>query len=71
MSPETPDVPVSLQGDMLRGIKAIATFLDIPERSAYNLAANGRLPGCFQLGRIWCARRSTLLQNLRRREQAV
>jgi hypothetical protein len=71
MIPETPDVPISLHGDMLRGIKAIAKFLDVPERVAYNLVANGQLPGCFQLGRIWCARRSTLLENLRRREQAV
>jgi hypothetical protein len=64
-------VPNTLKGDMLRGIKEIAAFLDLTERQTYHLVASGRLEGCFQMGRIWCARRSTLLGHLRRREGAA
>ncbi|MGA3063793.1 MAG: DNA-binding protein [Methylocystis sp.] len=63
--------PDTLRGDMLRGVREIASFLDLSERQAYNLVANGQLPGCFQLGRIWCARRTTLIEHLRRLERGA
>jgi len=65
---DTAAVPETLRGDLLRGIRAIAEFWGIPERQAYHLASTGRLPGCFQIGRIWCARKSTQIERLRRLE---
>ncbi len=61
--------PTSLKGDMLKGVKAIALFLDLPERQVYHLCATGQLPGIFKLGRLYHARRSALVEELRRREQ--
>jgi hypothetical protein len=61
--------PPTLGDDMLQGIKTIADFLGIQERTAYHLASSGRLPGAFKLGRLWYARRSTLVENIRALEK--
>ena len=61
--------PSTLRGDMLKEIKAIAGFLDLPDRQVYHLCATGQLPGVFKLGRLYHARRSVLLEHMIRREQ--
>lgn len=61
--------PVSLKDDMLKGIKEIADFLGLPERQVYHLCSSNRLPGVFKLGRLYHARRSALVEELRRLEQ--
>ncbi|WP_424361415.1 hypothetical protein [Methylocystis parvus] len=64
-----PPQPATLKDDLLRGAKEIADFLGVSERQGFHLCATGQLPGVFKLGRIWHARRSTLIEELRRREQ--
>ena len=63
--------PATLKGDMLKGVKAIADFLDLPERQVYHLCATGQLPGVFRLGRLYHARRSVLIEHMARREQGA
>jgi hypothetical protein len=68
MSTNETAVPDTLQGDMLKGIKAIAAFLGVPDKEAYEAVRNGRLRGAFQIGRIWHARKSRLFEDVRRLE---
>lgn len=67
----TAQPPATLKGDMLKGVKAIADFLDLPERQVYHLCSTNQLPGVFKLGRLYHARRSILLEHMARREQGV
>lgn len=67
----TRQAPPTLGDDMIQGIRGIADFLGMQERTAYHLASSGRLPGAFKLGRLWYARRSTLLENIRQLEQGA
>ena len=48
----TAQPPATLKGDMLKGVKAIADFLDLPERQVYHLCSTNQLPGVFKLGRF-------------------
>jgi hypothetical protein len=61
--------PPAVAADMIQGIASIADFLGITERTAYHLASSGRLPGAFKLGRLWFARRSTLIENISKLER--
>ena len=47
--------------DEILTIQEIAAFLKIKEKTAYDLAAKGRLPG-FKVGGAWRFRRSRLNQ---------
>lgn len=61
---------VHLAADILKGASEIARFLFGPEaerRQIYNLTEAGALP-TFRLGRIICARRSTLQTWIGRQE---
>ena len=58
--PEAP--PASLADDLLSGIKAIGDFVGKPERQTYHLCTTGKLPGAFQIGRIWHLRKSTFVR---------
>ncbi len=61
--------PVTLKEDLLRGARQIADFLGEKERRVFYLCETGQLEGVFKIGRLWHARRSTLIEELRRREQ--
>jgi hypothetical protein len=61
----------ALSDDLIQGTTAIAAFIGLKPRTVYHLAQSGRLRGAFQIGRIWCARRSTLLENIRKLEQGA
>lgn len=67
--PGEPSQPATLKDDVLRGAKQIADFLGENERRVFYLCETGQLPGVFKVGRLWRARRSTLIEELRRREQ--
>ena len=57
--------------DLLRGAAAIAEFLYGDRelrRKVYHLAATSRLP-VFKLGAMLCARRTTILEWIRRQEE--
>lgn len=45
--------------DLIWGVKAIAAELGIPERRAFYLVENGRLPAKKE-GRLWVSSRSAL-----------
>lgn len=72
-----PDSPAQagddrLAHDILKGAQQIAFFLfgqDADRRQVYNLAETGAIP-TFRLGRIICARRSTLRSWIGRQEAA-
>ena len=49
-----------LSGDKIRGMKAIARFVDEPERRCYYLAENGLLPGVFKQGATWIGLKSEI-----------
>lgn len=58
-----------LAGDMLDGIPAVAAYLKIPVRRAYELAEKGKLPLFkFDGGRKWQGRKSTLRRHVERLE---
>jgi hypothetical protein len=60
-----------LANDMLDGMTAIAAFLGIPERRAYDHAEKGKIPA-FKIGnRRWQARKSTLRRHVERLEAEV
>ena len=65
----TPAPP--LKDDLLCGVKSIADFIGESERRTYYLCEKGLLPGAFRMGRRWCARGSTLVENIRRLEQGA
>ena len=54
--------------DLLAGAAKIADFLDCSERRAFYMLEKGIVPG-FKLGRIWHARRSTLIALIEQRER--
>jgi hypothetical protein len=69
-APATPAPELKpLKGDLLKGVKQISSFLDLSERQTFHLCSTGQLSSAFKLGRLWYARKSTLLEELRRREQ--
>ncbi|MGJ0507606.1 MAG: hypothetical protein ACR652_10835 [Methylocystis sp.] len=68
-NPQTP--PETLKGDILRGVDAIAEFLDQTPRATYHQLSKGLIPGAFKRGSMWEARRSTILAGLRRLEQGA
>ncbi len=61
--------PATLKDDLLRGAKQIAEFLGEKERRVFYMCETGQLECAFKIGRLWHARRSTLIEELRRREQ--
>lgn len=66
----TPPPQQELSSDLLRGADKIAEFLfgDARDRrKVYHLAETSRLP-VFRLGAVLCARRSVLLEWIRRQE---
>jgi hypothetical protein len=60
---ETP--PDTLAGDLLRGVKPIACFIDESERRTYYLLENKLLPAGKQ-GAIWVASRRALREHYAR-----
>ncbi len=60
--------PATIADDMLKGIDEISEFLGLPVRRTYRLANLGKLPGVFQLGRLWYGRRSALVKKIERLE---
>jgi len=55
---------IDLANDMIDGMSAIAAFLGVPERRAYDWAEKGKIPA-FKIGdRKWQARKSTLRQHI-------
>lgn len=66
----TPPPQHDLSSDLLRGADKIAEFLfgqPTERRKVYHLAETSRLP-VFRLGAVLCARRSVLLEWIRRQE---
>jgi hypothetical protein len=59
--------PATMEGDMVRGIRAIAAVFGLTERQAYNLASRGKLPGVFQMGRCYFGRLSIMEEETRKR----
>ncbi len=51
---------MQMNGDILKGSKAIAAWLGLNERTIRSQVSNGRLP-YFKVGQAICARKSTLL----------
>ncbi len=66
---EKAPAPESISDDLMRGVEAIARFTGWTERQVYHAVSRGHLPGAFKVGNAWCARRSTILEGLRRLEQ--
>jgi excisionase family DNA binding protein len=54
--------------DLLYGVPRIAAFLGVTERTAYHLIDTKRLPH-FRMGKILCARKSTLTKAMSELEQ--
>jgi hypothetical protein len=50
----------TLAGDLMRGVGAIAAFLDWTQRQTNHALQCGQLPA-FKIGGIWHARKSTIL----------
>ncbi len=64
-------IPNNLPEDLLRGADAIADFLfgdPSKRRQVYHLTQTGQLP-IFKLGGNLCARRSTLLACIKKKEE--
>lgn len=57
----------SLAGDLMRGVEAIAVFLDLTQRQTNHLLQCGQLPA-FKMGGIWHARKSTILAHIAAKE---
>lgn len=55
--------------DLLYGMEAIGAHIGLTARQVEHLAAQGELP-TFKLGRIVCARRSTLAKHFAAQEAA-
>jgi hypothetical protein len=53
------------------GVDLIAEFLGWDRRQAYHALSHGRVPGAFKMGSNWCARRSTILEGIRRLEKGA
>ena len=59
-----------LSDDMLEGAEAISEFFGWKLRRTYYLLERGLVP-CFKVGKIWCARRSTLTAHIEKLESAA
>ncbi len=58
-----------LSSDLLEGADEIAEFMGLEsKRRVYHLCESGSLP-IFRLGRIICARKSTLLSHIKAQEK--
>jgi excisionase family DNA binding protein len=57
-----------LANDMLDGMSAIAAFLGIPERRAYDWAEKRKIPAIKIGDRKWQARKSTLRRHIEQLE---
>lgn len=55
--------------DLLYGVPAIAKHLGISDRAIYHLHGRGTLP-TFKIGKVVCARRTTLATWIAEREAA-
>lgn len=55
--------------DLLYGVPAIATHLGLTDRTVYHLHGKGTLP-TFKVGKVVCARRSSLATWLAKQEAA-
>jgi excisionase family DNA binding protein len=62
------DTTVNAAVDLLYGVKSIASFLGIKERSAQHLVETKRIP-YFKVGKTVCARRSKLIEAMDRLEE--
>jgi hypothetical protein len=60
---------IPLSEDMLWGVKQIARFLGCTEKAISNMHLRGKLPTFKHGGRV-CARRSTLLADIEKREHS-
>ncbi|MDA0661630.1 MAG: DNA-binding protein [Proteobacteria bacterium] len=58
------------EGDILRGAKAIAAFINTTERRAFYKCERGHIPA-FKEGRIWCLRKSRYLRDIEAKEAAA
>ena len=56
-----------LSDDLLSGAEAIAEFYGWKLRRTYYLLEQGQIPA-FKVGKIWCARRSTLTAHIEKLE---
>ena len=56
-----------LAGDLMRGVGAIAAFLDWTQSQTFHALQSGQLPA-FKLGRVWHARKSTILAHIAAQE---
>ncbi len=56
--------------DLLHGVRAIAEFMSLPERTVYHAVARKHLP-TFRIGQSICARRSTLMEWVEQQERAA
>ena len=56
-----------LADDLLPGASKIADFMGKSRRTTYNLLESGKLPA-FRIGKIWHARKSTLLRHFQELE---
>lgn len=68
---EGPSDQPDLSDDLLVGANAIAEFMfgdSRKRRQVYHLAHSGQLP-IFKLGAILCARKSRLLETIKKREE--
>ena len=57
----------TIRDDLLVGAAAIGAFWGCSKRRAFYLCERGNLPA-FKVGRIWHARKSTLIAHVRRLE---
>ena len=70
MSAENPiqDGTESLAGDLLKGAKHIAEWLDEPERRVYYMINKGAIPA-FKMAGVWYARKSSILAHFAKLEE--
>lgn len=59
---------MNLADDLMTGIKEISQFTGESERRLYHLAETGQL-ALFKMGRLWCGRKSTLLDQIAKLER--
>ena len=64
------DCDGAINTDLLDGVPNIAAFIGLSHRRTYYLLEKGYLPG-FKLGTKWCARKTTLHQEIERKEKGV
>ena len=58
----------SFSEDLVMGAAKIGERIGLDERQAQHLLSGGRIPGAVRLGRTWCLRWSTFIEEFERRE---